>query len=73
MMSSVASIGLSPNSSLMISVSPLDLCTNSCCSQIFCMDGQIYDIDLLISIQIFSLALAKVFAMAVSFSNCCNF
>jgi hypothetical protein len=72
LISSVASVGLSPNSSLMISIAPLDFYTNSCFSKMICMDGHISDIDLLISMQMFFLALSKVFSMEISFLNCCT-
>jgi hypothetical protein len=72
MMSSVASVGISPSSYLIFPIVYLAFYTNPCCSKMICMDGQISSIDLLISTQIFSLAWAKVCAMIVSFCNYCS-
>jgi hypothetical protein len=49
-MSLVASVGLSPNYSLVFSIACLDLYTSSCCSRKNCMNGHISSIDLSMSI-----------------------
>jgi len=72
LMSSMASVGLSPNSSLIFSIASLAFCTNSCCSKKICIYGHISTIHFLISIQMFSLTSNNVLAMTVSFCSFCN-
>ena len=72
LMSSVASLGLSPNCFFTYSMASLDLSICSCCSNIICIDGQITMISSFICFQKISLTWARVLPMEISFSICCN-
>ena len=72
MMISFSSVGLSPNSPLILSMACLLLCTSSCYSNIICMNRKIFVIDWQMSIQILSFSSESVLAMTVSFCSFCN-
>ena len=72
LMISVAYAGISPNSPLIFSIACFLPCTNSFCSNMICTIGHIWFMDLVISIQTFSLTSASVLPATVCFWSYCN-
>jgi hypothetical protein len=69
---SLSSVGISPNSPFILSITYLLLITSSFFSNMICTIGQISFMDLEISIQIFSFTSARVFPATVFFCSYCN-